>query len=149
MKKEIMAVSKDLAVDQSADVAVEATRLAGEACNAIKASRESIRVALRELGAASDISEVSGPTRTLPPPTARPAMGSMDPEWARGPRPAAPAWFQRPPQAGNAEAGWTEEARPGASGSPPVHTPATTAWPPAEPLPRSRIKGADGEPEYS
>jgi hypothetical protein len=144
-KKEIMAVSKDLVVDQSADVAVEATRLAGEACNAIKASRESIRVALRELGAASDISEVSGPTRTLPLPTARPAMGSLDPEWVTGPRTAAPAWFQRPPQAGNAEAGWAAEARPVASGWPPVHTPATTAWPPAEPLPRPRIKGADGE----
>jgi hypothetical protein len=110
-RKEIMVVSKDLVVDQSADVAMEATRLAGEACNAIKASRESIRVALRELGAASDVSEASGPTRALPPSTARPALGSLDPEWAAGPRPAAPAWFQRPPQAGpaagNAEAGWT------------------------------------------
>ncbi len=26
-----------------------------------------------------------------------------------------------------------------------MHTPATTAWPPAEPLPRPWIKGADGE----
>ncbi len=42
-KKEIMAVSKDLVVDQSADVAMEATWLPGEACNAIKASRDSIR----------------------------------------------------------------------------------------------------------
>jgi hypothetical protein len=54
-----MAVSKDLVMDQSASVAMEATRLAGEACDAIKASRESIRTALRELGAASDISEAS------------------------------------------------------------------------------------------
>jgi hypothetical protein len=46
-KKEIMAVSKGLMMDQSAGVAVEATRLASEACNAIKASRESIRTALR------------------------------------------------------------------------------------------------------
>jgi hypothetical protein len=68
-KKEIMAVSKDLVVDQPADVATEATRLASEACDAIKASRESIRAALRELGAASDISEASGPLRAqLPPP---------------------------------------------------------------------------------
>jgi hypothetical protein len=69
-KKEIMAVSKDLVVDQSADVAMEATRLAGEACNTIKASWESIRAALRELGAASDISEASGPTRAQLPPSA-------------------------------------------------------------------------------
>jgi hypothetical protein len=50
-KKEIMALSKDLAVGQPSDVAMEATRLAGEACDAIKMSRESIRAALRELGA--------------------------------------------------------------------------------------------------
>jgi hypothetical protein len=37
-KKEIMALSKDLAVGQPADVAMEATRLAGEACDAIKIS---------------------------------------------------------------------------------------------------------------
>jgi hypothetical protein len=98
-KKEIMAVSKDLVVDQSADVAMEATRLAGEACNAIKASRESIRAALRELGAASDISEASGPTRAQLPPAARLVLGNIDPEWAIGSRPAALAWFQRPPQA--------------------------------------------------
>jgi hypothetical protein len=41
-KKEIMALSKDLAVGQSASVAMEATRLASEACDAIKTSRESI-----------------------------------------------------------------------------------------------------------
>jgi hypothetical protein len=41
---------------------MEASRLAGEACDAIKASREAIRAALRELGAASDISEASGPS---------------------------------------------------------------------------------------
>ncbi len=62
-KKEIMAMSKDLAVGQSASVAMEATRLANEACDAIKISRESIRAALREMGAASDISEASGPVR--------------------------------------------------------------------------------------
>jgi hypothetical protein len=147
-KKEIMAVSKDLVVDQPADVAMEATRLAGEACDAIKASRESIRAALRELDAASDISEASGPIRAQLPPSVRPVMGNIDPEWAAGPRPAASAWFQRPPPrpaAGNAEPGWPAEARPVASGWPPVHTPATTAWPPAEPLPRPRIKGEGGE----
>ncbi len=115
----------------------EATRLASEACDAIKASRESIRAALRELGAASDISEASGPVRAQLPPPGRPVMGSIDPEWAAGSRPAASTWFQRPPlrpAAGNVEPRW-----------PPVHTPATTAWPPAEPLPRPRIKGEDGE----
>jgi hypothetical protein len=119
-KKEIMAVSKDLVVGQSAGVAMEATRLASEACNAIKASRESIRAALRELGAASDISEASRPTRAQLPPSARPVVGNIDPEWAMGARPAASAWFQRPPQA------WPAEPRPVASGWPPVHTPATT-----------------------
>ncbi len=145
-KKEIMAVSKDLVVDQSADVAIEATRLAGEACNAIKASRESIRAALRELGAASDISEASGPTRAQLPPSARPVLGNIDPEWAMGSRPAAPAWFQRPPQArpaaGNAEPGWAAEARPVASGWPPVHTPATTAWPPHGTSAEAQDKGS-------
>jgi hypothetical protein len=148
-KKEIMALSKDLVVDQPAGVAMEATWLAGEACNAIKASRDSIRAALRELGAASDISEASGPTRAQCPPSARPVMGNIDPEWAMGARPAASGWAQRPPQArpvvGNADPGWSAEARPVAPGWPPVHTPATTAWPPTEPLPRPRIKGAGGE----
>jgi hypothetical protein len=46
-KKEIMAVSKGLMMDQSASVAVEATRLACEACDAIKASQESVVCELR------------------------------------------------------------------------------------------------------
>jgi hypothetical protein len=125
-KKEIMTISKDLVVGQPADVAMEATRLASEACNDIKAS-----------------------IRAQPPPSARPVMGSIDPEWAAGSRPVAPAWFQRPPQvrpaAGNAEPGWPSEARPVASGWPTLHTPAATAWPPTEPLPRPRIKGEGGE----
>jgi hypothetical protein len=114
-KKEIMAVSKDLVVNQSAGVAMEATRLAGEACNAIKASWESIRAALRELGAASDISEASGPTRAQLPPSARLVMGNIDPEWAMGARPTAPAWFQRPPQARPAEGNVDQDGqrRPG------------------------------------
>ncbi len=93
-KKEIMALSKDLAVGQPADVALEATRLAGEACDAIKTSRESIRAAQRELGAASDISEVSGPTRARPQQQERPAMGRLDPV---SHQPAVPAWPQRSP----------------------------------------------------
>jgi hypothetical protein len=67
-KKEIMALSRSLMVSQSAGVAMEATRLASEAGDAIKSSRELIRAALRGLGAASDISEASGPTRAQRPP---------------------------------------------------------------------------------
>jgi hypothetical protein len=115
-KKDIMALSKDLVVDQPADVAMEATRLAGEACDAIKASRESIRAALRELGAASDISEASGPIRAQLPPSVRPVMGNIDPEWAAGSRPAASAWFQQPPPPPKAS---SRNCRAGvASGSP-------------------------------
>jgi hypothetical protein len=76
-KKEIMAVSKGLMTDQSASVAVETTRLASEAYDAIKARRELIRTALRELGAASDISEASGPTRAQWLPSARPMWGTQ------------------------------------------------------------------------
>jgi hypothetical protein len=101
---------------------MEATRLASEAGDAIKSSRELIRAALRGLGAASDISEASGPTRTQrPPPPTRPVMGNIDPDWT------------------------LRETRPAASGWPPVHTPATTTWPPADSIPRPRIKGAGGE----
>jgi hypothetical protein len=70
-KKEIMALSRSLTVSQSAGVAMEATRLASEAGDAIKSSRELIRAALRGLGAASDISEASGPTRAQHPPPQR------------------------------------------------------------------------------
>jgi hypothetical protein len=93
-KKEIMALSKDLAVGQPADMATEATRLAGEACDTIKVSRDSIRATLRELGAASDISEASGPTRVQPQRQERPAMGRLDPA---GQLPTASSWSQRPP----------------------------------------------------
>jgi hypothetical protein len=142
-------VSKSLMMDQSAGVAMEATQLAGEACDAIKASQESIRTALRGLGAASDISEVSGPTRAQWPPSARPAVGNIDPEWAAGARPVASGWAQRPPPArsavGNVDPEWAMEARPATSGWPPVYTPATTAWPPMDSLPKPKIKGAGGE----
>jgi hypothetical protein len=148
-KKEIMALSKDLAVGQPVDVAMEATRLAGEVCDAIKISRESIRAALRELGAASDISEVSGPTRTRPQQQERPAMGRLDPagrqpavsswpqhpppppEWAAGAQPAASAWYQRPPPpratAGNAETRWPpSDAHAGRFSVAPCGVPAQT-----------------------
>ncbi len=101
-KKEIMALSKDLAVGQPAGVEVEATRLASEACDAIKTSRESIRAALREMGAASDISEASGPVRARPLPQERPVMGRLEPA---GRRPAVPAWPQQPPPL---RSGWRE-----------------------------------------
>ncbi len=114
-KKEIMALSKKLAVGQPASVATEATRLASEACDAIKMSRESIRAALREMGAASDISEASGPVRSQPLLLERPVMGRLEPagrrpavpmwpqqpppsqDWATGPQPAGAEWLQRPP----------------------------------------------------
>jgi hypothetical protein len=67
-KKEIMALSRSLMVGQSASVATEATRHADEASEAMKSSRELIRAALRGLGAASDISEASGPIRAQHPP---------------------------------------------------------------------------------
>jgi hypothetical protein len=93
-KKEIIALSRSLMLDQPADVAMEVTWLTSEACDAIKASRESIRTALRGLGAASDISEASGPTGTRGPPSTRPVVGSIDPEWGTGARPAASGWAQ-------------------------------------------------------
>ncbi len=115
-KKEIMTLSNNLAVGQPASVVTEATRLASEACDAIKVSRESIRAALREMGVASDISEVSGPVRSQPVLSERPLMGRLEPagrrpaapvptwperplprEWAAGPQPAGTEWAQRPP----------------------------------------------------
>ncbi len=115
-RKEIMALSKNLAVGQPAGVATEATRLASEACDGIKLSREAIRAALREMGEASDISEASGPIRSRPLPLERPSMGRLEPaerrpavplptwpqpppprEWAAGTQPAGAGWAQRPP----------------------------------------------------
>jgi hypothetical protein len=75
-KKE-MAVNRSLMVGQSASLATEAHGLASEAGEAIKSSRETIKAALRGLGAASDLSEVSGPTRALRPPPTRPVLGSL------------------------------------------------------------------------
>jgi hypothetical protein len=98
-RKEIMALSRNLAVGQPACVATEATRLASEACDAIRVSRESIRAALREMGAASDISEVSGPVRSRPALPGGPPMGRRPavplPTWPQ--RPPLREWEQRPP----------------------------------------------------
>jgi hypothetical protein len=96
-KKEIMDLSKNLAVGQPSGIATEATRLASEAGDAIKASRESIRAALREMGAASDISEASGPARPPPVTSGRLAVGRLEPA-ARRPAAPLPGGPQRPPQ---------------------------------------------------
>jgi hypothetical protein len=105
-KKEIMAMSRGLVVDQPATLATEAHELASEAREAIKASQETIKAALREMGAASDISEISGPTGAPRLPQAGPALGSLaSPAWAPRGQPAAPAW-------------------------PPQSTPTTSTWPP-------------------
>jgi hypothetical protein len=119
-KKEIMALSRSLMVGQASSIATEANRLASDAGEVIKSSRETIKAALRGLGAASDILEASGPTRSPRPPPTRPVLGDLNAEWARGGRPAAPEWA-------------------------PFCTPATTAWPPPEPAPRSRTGGASKE----
>jgi hypothetical protein len=119
-KKEIMALSRSLMVGQAASIAIEATRLASEAGEAIKSSREMIRAALRGLGAASDISEASGPTRVQQHPPTGPVLGDLNTGWAAGSRPAASGW-------------------------PPVCMPATTAWPPPDSVPRPRMGGAGGE----
>jgi hypothetical protein len=76
-KKELMTMGRDLMVNQPAATATEAHKLVIEAGEAIKANREIIKAAIRGLGAASDISEVSSlavPPRPLP---ARPAMGNL------------------------------------------------------------------------
>jgi hypothetical protein len=119
-KKEIMALSRSLMVGQAASVATEATRLANEAGEAIKTSRELIRTALRGLGVASDISEASGPTRAQRPLPTKPMLGDLGTDWTTGPRPIVTGW-------------------------PPVCTPATTVWPPTDSVPRPRMKGAGGE----
>jgi hypothetical protein len=119
-KKDIMALSRSLMVGQAASIATEATRRANEAGEVIKSSREVIRAALRGLGVASDISEASGPTRAQRPPPARPVMGDLGADWAMGSRPTASGWL-------------------------PACTPATTAWPPLDSVPRPRTRGTGGE----
>jgi hypothetical protein len=95
-KKEIMDLSKNLAVGQPSGIAAEATRLVSEAGDVIKASRESIRAALREMGTASDISEASGSVRPPPAASGRPAMGRLEPV-GRRPTVPLPVGPQRPP----------------------------------------------------
>jgi hypothetical protein len=119
-KKEIMALSRSLMVGQAASIATEANRLSSDAGEAIKSSREIIKAALRGLGAASDISEVSGLTRAQRPPPTRPVLGDLNAGWAAGSRPVASGW-------------------------PPFCTPATTTWPPPESVPRPRMGGVGNE----
>jgi hypothetical protein len=88
-RKEIMALSRSLVAGQPAGVAAEATRLADEACENIRVSRELIRAALRDMGAASDISEISGPVRTRTTAQGRHVAG-------QGPAVPMPAARQRP-----------------------------------------------------
>jgi hypothetical protein len=104
-KKEIMAMDRSLVVGQSASLATEAHDLASEAGEAIRASRETIKAALRGMGAASDISEASGPTGAPRMPPARPALGNLAAAWAPRGQPATPA-------------------------CPPQSTPITTTWSP-------------------
>ncbi len=96
-KKEIMALSRSLMVGQVASIAIEATRLANEAGEAIKSSREMIRAALRGLGVVSDISEANGP-----PPTG-PVLRDLNSDWAAGSRPIASGW---PPACTPATTAW-------------------------------------------
>ncbi len=94
-------------------------------------------------GAASAAREAgdgeAGASRTpASSPHVAPAPPPPLPEWAAGTQPAASAWYQRPPPPratiGNAEPRW-----------PPMHTPAASVWPPAESLPRPRMREEDGE----
>jgi hypothetical protein len=78
-RMEIMTMGRDLVVNQPATAATEAHELVSEAGEAIKASRETIKAALRGMGAASDISEISCLAGVLRPPPARPAMGNLAP----------------------------------------------------------------------
>jgi hypothetical protein len=57
VKKELMAMGRDLMVNQPAATASEAHELVSEARQAIKTNQRTIKAALRGLGVASDISE--------------------------------------------------------------------------------------------
>jgi hypothetical protein len=117
-KKEIMALNRGLVVGQPATIATEANELASEA---IKTSRDTIKTALRGMGAASDISEISGPAGAPRLPPARPVMGSLAPPvWAPRGQPTAPAWL-------------------------PQSMPPTSAWPPPDMPPRPTLGGAGDE----
>jgi hypothetical protein len=120
VKKEIMAINRGLMVGQPASLATEAHELAIEAGEAIKASREAKKEALKGMGAATDISEASGPAGALHPPPARPALGSLAAAWAPRSQLATSAW-------------------------PPQSTPTTTTWPPPEMPLRPTTGGAGDE----
>jgi hypothetical protein len=120
-KKELMAMSRDLVVNQPAATATEAHEIVSEAGEAIKASRETIKAALRGLGAASYISEISCLAGLPRPPPARPSMGNMAP----------PAW---PPRGQSANPAW-----------PPQSTPAVSVWPPRDMPPRTTPGGSGGD----
>jgi hypothetical protein len=95
-RKEIMALGKNLTVGQPASVVTEATRLVNDACEGIKLSRETIRAALREMGAASDISEASGPVRSCPLLPEKSSSGRLEPAVRKLAVPL-PTWPQPPP----------------------------------------------------
>ncbi len=99
-KKEIMAMSRGLVVDQSAPTATEAYELSSEAREAIRASREATKAALRGMG---DHLPRLSPTPT-PGETSHGKPGPP-PAWAPRGQPAVPAWL-------------------------PQSTPATSVWPP-------------------
>ncbi len=100
-KKELMAMGRNLVVNQPAATATEAHELVSEAREAIKASRETIKAALRGMGAASDISEISCLAGPPCPPPARPSMGNLAP----------PAW---PPRGQSANRAWPPQSTPAA-----------------------------------
>jgi len=149
-RREIMTLSRNLVSGQPAGVATEAARLADEACENIRVGRELIRAALRDMGAASDISEASGPVRprtivlgrqaavqapAVPMPAARQRPPLRDWEVQS---PPLRDWEQRPPlarpTAGSARTDWASQ-----------YTPANTTWAPQESLPRPRIREEGNE----
>ncbi len=103
-RKEIMSMGRGLVVNQPATVATEAHELISEVGEAIKASQETIKAALRGMGAALDISEISCPAGISRPPPTRPAMGNLaPPAWPLRGQPAVPTW---PPQTTLAASVW-------------------------------------------
>jgi hypothetical protein len=142
-------LSRNLVIGQPASVATEAARLADEACENIRVSRELIRAALRDMGAASDISEVSGPVRARPTAQGGPLMGRRPAvpmpagpqrppprEWEQRPLPRD--WEQQPPPARSASGGMRADWAP-------QHTPANPPWASAGSLPRPRIREEGSE----
>jgi hypothetical protein len=75
VKKELMALSRELMVSQPPALAAEAHKLASKAEEAIRAGQKAIKVVLRGLGAASDISEAG--SLDIAPLPQRPTMGNL------------------------------------------------------------------------